>query len=99
MIHIVEPTLMTETGHCYSFLTSLCKASKDMPLCLWINRNADVAFTGAHVQVERYFRRRIRRFQCYGLYKKLLAGNDKIFISTAGSTDLLLLNWASSGKI
>jgi len=90
---------MTETGHCYSFLASLCKVSKKMPLCLWVNRNAGVAFTGENVQIKRHFHRKIRRFQCYGLYKKLLAEHGKIFVSTAGFTDLVLLNWASAGKI
>ena len=98
-IQIIEPTLMTETGHCYSFLTSLCNASNKTPLCLWINRNASVAFTGENVQVKRYFYSKLRRFQCYGLYKKLLANNGKLFISTAGLTDLVLLNWASKEKI
>jgi len=90
---------MNETGHCYSFLTSLSKASNKMPLCLWINRKAQVAFTGENVRVKRYFYSKIRRFQCYGLYKKLLATSGKLFISTAGFTDLILLNWASRGKI
>ncbi len=99
IIHIIEPTLMTETGHCYSFLTSLCKVSKKMSLCLWVNRNADVEFAGKDVQVKRYFHRRIRRLQCYWLYRKLLAEHGKIFVSTAGLTDLVLLNWASAGKI
>jgi len=98
-IHIIEPTLMTETGHCYSFLTSLCKVSKVVPLCLWVNRKADVAFTGINTQVKKHFYSKIRRLQCYGLYKKLLAGQGKLFISTAGITDLILLNWASRGKI
>jgi hypothetical protein len=98
-IHIIEPTLMSETGHCYSFLTSLCKASKELPLCLWVNRNADVAFTGENVQVKRHFHSKIRRLQCFGLYKKLLEAPGKLFISTAGITDLILLNLASRGKI
>lgn len=98
-IHIIEPTLMTETGHCYSFISSLCKISEERSLCLWINRNADVTFTGKNVQVKRYFYSKIRRFQCYGLYKRLLAAQGKLFISTAGITDLILLSWASRGKI
>ena len=99
MINIIEPTLMTETGHCYSFLASLCKAGSQMPMCLWINRNARVAFTGENIQVMRYFFRRIRRLQSYGLYKKLLATDGKLFVSTAGLADLVLLNWASTGPI
>jgi len=91
--------LMTETGHCYSFLTSLCQAGNGSPLRLWINRKAQVAFAGKNILVERYFHRRIRRFQCYVLYKRLLKGGGKIFISTAGSADLVLLNWASGARI
>jgi hypothetical protein len=98
-INIIEPTLMTETGHCFSFLASLCHASRETPLRLWINRNASVAFTGKNLEVRRYFFRRIRRIQCYALYKKLLTTREKIFISTAGTTDLVLLDWASKGKI
>jgi glycosyltransferase involved in cell wall biosynthesis len=98
-INIIEPTLMTETGHCFSFLTSLCSASKKAALRLWINRNASVAFAGENIEVKRYFFRKIRRIQCYVLYKKLLATKGKLFISTAGITDLVLLDWASKAKI
>jgi hypothetical protein len=98
-INVIEPTLMSETGHCYSFLNSLCKVSKKIPLRLWVNRNIDVVFAGQNVQVKRFFYRKIRRLQCYILYKKLLAAQGKLFISTAGTTDLILLDWASRGKI
>jgi len=98
-INVIEPTLMSETGHCFSFLTSLCNASSKAPLCLWINRNASVAFAGTNVRIERYFYSKIRRFQCYGLYKRLLKAGGKLFISTAGTTDLVLLDWASNGNI
>lgn len=98
-LNIIEPTLMTEAGHCYSFIASLCKVSDDIPLRMWINRAADVAFTGRNVQIERHFRKKIRRLQCYGLYKKLLATDEKIFVSTAGFADLVLLHWACRAKI
>jgi hypothetical protein len=98
-INIIEPTLMTETGHCFSFLASLCQASKNTPLRLWINRNASVAFSGENIEIRRYFFRRIRRLQCYQLYKKLLVTREKLLISTAGITDLVLLDWASRGAI
>lgn len=98
-INVIEPTLITETGHCFSFLTSLCKAGSQASLCLWINRKANVAFTGSNIRIKRYFYSKIRRFQCYGLYKKLLVEEGKLFISTAGTTDLILLNWASKGYI
>jgi glycosyltransferase involved in cell wall biosynthesis len=99
IINVIEPTLMSETGHCFSFLTSLCNASSKVPLCIWINRNASVAFAGTNVRIKRYFYSKIRRFQCYGLYRRLLKAGGKLFISTAGTTDLVLLGWASNGDI
>lgn len=98
-IHIVEPTLMTETGHCYSFINSLCQASRDVHLSLWVNRAASVSFNNSNVQIKQHFYRKIRRLQCYFLYKNLLRSSDKIFISTASVSDLLLLNWASRGIV
>ncbi len=98
-IHIVEPTLTSETGHCYSFIDSLCQASHNVNLCLWVNRHADVLFSNMNVQIKYYFYRKIRRLQGYFLYKKLLCSSDKLFVSTASTSDLLLLNWAARGMI
>ena len=103
-IDIVESTLMDETGHCYSFLSSLCKVNKQVNINLWINRDANLKFSEQDVSINRYFYRRIRRLQSYYLYKKLLAGQNKLFLSTAGIIDLILLNWAaketiSTGKV
>lgn len=98
-IHIVEPTLMTETGHCYSFINSLCQASHGVRLCLWINRYANISFSVANVQIKPYFYRKIRRLQCYFLYKNLLRLPDKLFISTASVSDLAFVNWASRGTV
>jgi len=98
-IEIVEPTLKDETGHCYSFLSSFCKVSKQVNLNLWISRDADLEFLGQNVNINRYFYRRVRRFQSYLLYRKLLATQNKIFLSTAGIIDLMMLDWASKGTI
>lgn len=97
-INIVEPTLMTEAGHCYSFISAFCKAGDETrTLCLWISRHAELTLTGKNTQVRKYFFRRIRRLQSYFLYKRLLATPGKLFISTAGRADLLLLDLASGG--
>lgn len=98
-IHIIEPTLMNQTGHCYSFIASFCRASNGVPLCIWANRNADAAFAEANVQVKRHFHSKLRRFQGYGLYKRLLKAPGKILVSTAGITDLALMEWAAQGKV
>ena len=99
-INVVEPTLMTEAGHCYSFISALCKAGDESrTLRVWVSRHAELTFTGKNIQINKYFFRKIRRLQSYFLYKKLLAMPDKLFISTAGYADLLLMGCASKGVI
>jgi hypothetical protein len=99
-INIIEPTLTGEAGHCHSFIAALCKAGDaSMQLCLWVGRDAELAFGATNIRVEKYFHRKVRRLQSYFLYKKLLAAPGRIFISTAGRTDLHLIGWASTGIV
>jgi hypothetical protein len=99
-INVVEPTLMDETGHCYSFISALCKAGTEAQnICLWVNRHAKIEFNGTNIRIRKYFFRKFRRLQSLFLYRKLLAMPDKLFISTAGRTDLLLIDWAAKGKL
>ncbi|MGD0586967.1 MAG: hypothetical protein ABSA86_14560 [Oryzomonas sp.] len=97
-LNVIEPTLTGEAGHCFSFLSSLINAAGDAPLTVWCGRSANVAFPGA-VRVNRFFMRKIRRIQALWLYRKLLKGHERIFVSTAGRTDLMLLDLAASGRI
>ena len=100
IINIVEPTLTNEAGHCYSFVAALCKIGKgSQPICLWASRYAELQFSGSDIQVKKYFFRKIRRLQSYLLYRKLLAEPGKLFISTAGSIDLVIINLVSRREI
>lgn len=99
-IHIVEPTLMSEAGHCYSFVSALLGASAGKtPFRLWINRQAKLPFKQGNIRLHKYFFRRVRRIQAYFLYRKLLKRENKLFIATAGRADLLALHWAAAGVI
>lgn len=99
-INVVEPTLSTEAGHCFSFVSALLDASTvDIPFRLWINKHAQLSFKTGHVRLRKYFYRRLRRIQAYFLYRKLLKLENKLFIATAGRADLLALHWAASGMI
>ena len=99
-INVVEPTLMSEAGHCYSFISAFCKASDESrTLRLWVNRHAVISFAGKNIQIRKHFFRRMRRLQSYFLYRKLLAMPEKLFISTAGNLDLLMADWASKGVL
>jgi glycosyltransferase involved in cell wall biosynthesis len=97
-LHIVEPTLTGESGHCFSFVSSLVYAAGDFPLSVWCGRKSAVSFPG-NVRVKRLFVRRVRRLQSLWLYRHLLQSQDRIFVPTADRTDLILFNLAAKGKI
>jgi glycosyltransferase involved in cell wall biosynthesis len=94
LIHVIEPTLKDETGHCYSFIQSLCNAAPNASLRLWIARESRVKFSSVRLEVEPWFYRKVRRVQAYFLYRRLLGEPGRILISTAGRTDFFLLDWA-----
>ncbi len=100
VINLVEPTLTTEAGHCYSFVSALCAAADARhAFRLWINRRAEVDLVDRRIEVHRHFSRRLRRPQSYLLYRRLLRSPGKVFIATAGRGDLLMLDWAAPGVI
>ena len=99
MIHIVEPTLVNESGHCHSFIASLCHVNRNQAFYLWVGKYAHLPDLSGNVQVIKYFFRRIRLIQAYFLYKKLLDLPGRILVSTAGRVDLMLLSWAAKRDI
>lgn len=100
VLNVVEPTLVNEAGHCHSFLKSLCDASDSAtPLRLWISWRARLQFSGKGVSTERFFFRRFRRVQAFFLYRRLLRSSERIFVSTAGITDLQLIHWAAVDRV
>jgi glycosyltransferase involved in cell wall biosynthesis len=102
LIHIIEPTLESETGHCHSFLESLCRAGdRNAPsICVWAGRRARLPrLESLGITIRPYFRRRIRRLQEYLLLRRLMRCSGRIFIPTAGRVDLVLLNRAAGGEI
>lgn len=101
-VNIIEPTLSGEAGHCQSFVASLCRAGEGtgVRFTLWGGRSASLpAGDGAEVTVKRHFFRKLRRVQELFLLRRLLCRGERIFISTAGRTDLVLLDWAARGAI
>ena len=101
-IEIVEPTLEGESGHCRSFLLSLCGAgrSREVAFRVYGGKRASLPEAeGERCEVVPFFSRRLRRLQAFFLYRKLLGGSGRIFVSTAGRTDMVLLDLASKGEI
>lgn len=95
-IHIVEPTLESQSGHCHSFVSSIFKADPARTFRLWVDRHAELRVP-SNVTVVPYFFRTFRRIQAFFLYRRLLREPGILFISTAGRIDFMLLDWASRG--
>ena len=102
LVNIVEPTLEGEAGHCRSFLLSICHAGNVCEVSFRVYGGRGASLPGAEgelCEVVPYFSRRLRRLQAFLLYRKLLAGAGRIFVSTAGRTDMVLLDLAAKGEI
>ncbi len=96
-LHIIEPTLRDEAGHCHSLIANLAACSNRPPLMVWGDQQIHLPLLTSlpALQLEAYFSRRLRRVQAYFLYRRLLRQPGKIFISTAGRTDMQLMHWAA----
>ena len=97
-IQVVEPTLESFAGHCYSLVASLCRAT-DAPMDIWAARGAESFDFRAECLVHPFFRRRIRLFQQLGLYRRLIRRDSPIVITTARRSDLILLNLVAPGRL
>ena len=101
-IHIVEPTLSSEAGHCHSFVESVCSARREGEdgITVYAGSRARLPrIEGMGVRVVPYFHRRLRRPQAFLLYRRLLREPGRIFVSTAGRADLTMLSLAAGRPI
>jgi hypothetical protein len=97
-LHLVEPRLLDETGHCLSLASSVCQAAAGRPVTVWAARDARLPEFPPWVRVERHFHRRLRRLQALLLFRRLLRAPGRVLVPTAGHLDLLLLEAAALGR-
>ncbi len=97
-LHIVEPTLTGNAGHCLSLVHALADAATECTVTVWAGRGAAAVWPGPQRLVT-HFQRRWRRLQALALYRRLLREPGRILVATAGSADLVLADWAASGRI
>jgi len=101
-IHVIEPTLQDEAGHCHSFVRSICEAGEPYAprRVVWTGRRVepDILQTSG-AEVIPFFYRRIRRPQSFFLYRRLLREPGRIFVATASRTDVILLQLAADERI
>ena len=93
VVHIIEPTLVDDAGHCSIVVQSLCAAGEGLRFCVWVGRKAKLSWPrNPSIEIRPYFTRRLRRLQAAWLYWRLLRSGSPVVITTAGRTDLVLLN-------
>jgi glycosyltransferase involved in cell wall biosynthesis len=100
LVHVVEPTLVDQTGHCHSFVSAVCGSDPAQRFVAWAGRAAPADLLAAlpHVELRPYFSRRIRRLQALLLYRRLLRSGERIFVPTAGTTEITLASIAARGR-
>jgi glycosyltransferase involved in cell wall biosynthesis len=99
-IHVVEPTLVDQTGHCHSFVGAVCASGPDQRFEIWAGRPQEPLFTELpQVTLHRHFVRQLRKPQALLLLRRLLRGEGHVFLPTASTTDLQLVCWAASGTV
>ncbi|OGO97416.1 MAG: hypothetical protein A3F41_05190 [Coxiella sp. RIFCSPHIGHO2_12_FULL_44_14] len=93
-LHIVEPTLADQTGHCYSYVRSLIKANAELrwKLHVWLDRRGKSLFQHEICDIHPYFYRQWRKFQQWFCLNTLLKSQQPLFIPTAGRADLIYLD-------
>jgi len=99
-IEVVEPTLVTEAGHCAALFAGLQAAAPDLTFRLWVDRRAQLSsWETRHVWLRPVFHRRLRKIEAWLLYRRLLQAGTPIFVPTAGYFDLRALDFAARVRV
>jgi glycosyltransferase involved in cell wall biosynthesis len=99
-IHVVEPTLVDEAGHCHAFLGAVCGSSPQEVFHVWAGRQVGRFYQDLpQVTLHAHFVRSLRRIQAGLLYRRLLRAPGRILVPTAGATDLLTVDFAAKGRV
>lgn len=98
ILHIVEPTFNSYAGHCHSLVQALVQGAPGVNVKIWAGKGSEKFWQGQG-QLVPYFVKSLRRFQAFFLYKRLLCEPGKILLSTAGTSDLVTLDWVAKDLI
>jgi glycosyltransferase involved in cell wall biosynthesis len=101
-LHIIEPRLTGDTGHCLSLVRALAGAAAEAGaadrMTIWGGAMAAGTWQGPG-RLKAHFHRRWRRLQALWLLRRLLREPGRILVATAGSADLVSAQLAASGRI
>jgi hypothetical protein len=100
VIEVVEPTLVSEAGHCAALFQGLHAAAPGLQFRLWIDRRAQlVGWADSATQLRPVFDRRWRKFQAILLFRRLLRAGTPLLVPTASYFDLRALDLAARRRI
>lgn len=93
-LHIIEPTLVDQTGHCHAFVSSLYEGNADFnySLHVWLNHRGRKTFSEIKMSVHPHFFRRIRNLQMFFCLKRLIRDQKTILIPTASYLHVRILS-------
>lgn len=96
VLHVVEPTLSSNEGHCRPFVEAVARAATEAgsSVEVWAGNGAAADLPDG-ATLHQHFHRRRRRLQAFALYWRLLRGPGRILVATAGTTDFLFLRAAA----
>lgn len=99
-IEVVEPTLVSQAGHCAALFAGLRAAAPDLSFRIWVDRRAQLSeWDTQRVSLRPVFHRRLRRIEAWLLYRRLLQAQAPILVPTAGYFDLRALDLAARKRI
>lgn len=98
ILHIVEPTLNGYAGHCHSLVQAIVQAAPVEQVQIWAGKGSEKYWHGKG-QLKSHFFRPLRRIQAFFLYRRLLRQAGKVLLPTAGTSDLMTLDWVAKGLI
>ncbi len=94
-LQIIEPTLSGVAGHCLSLVRALVDAAPERDITVWAGRGAAAVWQPPG-RLQALFHRRWRRLQALWLMRRLLRRPGPILVATAGTSDLVIADWAAT---
>jgi len=93
-LHIIEPTLSSSAGHCFTLVHTLSQANANKHFAhieVWGNNNLDeLMLHHLAVKTHAFFHRKVRRVQLFFLLRRLLLQGDTVFLPTTSRAELAI---------
>lgn len=98
-LHIIEPALRNDAGHCHALVRALAGAAQERAeTTVWADRGAQAVWRSPG-RLQPLFRRHWRHWQSLWLLRRLLREPGRVLVTTAGSASFATAVLAARGEI